>query len=380
MTDPGLAGFMPPAYWHSSLGEALPAVAAALGVPVAGDPGWALPLAPAYVVLLVDGLGAELLRRNAASAPYLSSLTSVGGQVTSGVPSTTAASLTSLGTGLPPGSHGVVGFTTRVPETGRLLNALHWDKTVDPLEWQPQPTLFERLCAANVDVQVVSKREFKGSGLSMASQRGAHFVGADRLGERISAVTKARSYRGRTRPRLVYVYEGDLDWIGHRYGVNSSQWRHQLVAIDAQAQQLRAALPAQTRLLILADHGMIDCPEAARVDVDQFSELREGLALLGGEARLRHLYAVEGAAGDLEMTWRQALGDRAVVLAREQAIALGWFGEVSERVSPRIGDVVVACRANNGVFSSVDFPGERRLVGVHGSLTRDEMLVPVLVD
>ena len=253
MTDPGLAGFMPPAYWHSSLGEALPAVAAALGVPVAGDPGWALPLAPAYVVLLVDGLGAELLRRNAASAPYLSSLTSVGGQVTSGVPSTTAASLTSLGTGLPPGSHGVVGFTTRVPETGRLLNALHWDKTVDPLEWQPQPTLFERLCAANVDVQVVSKREFKGSGLSMASQRGAHFVGADRLGERISAVTKARSYRGRTRPRLVYVYEGDLDWIGHRYGVNSSQWRHQLVAIDAQAQQLRAALPAQTRLLILAE-------------------------------------------------------------------------------------------------------------------------------
>ena len=67
------------------------------------------------------------------------------------MPSTTATSLTSLGTGLPPGAHGLVGFTSRIPGTDTLLNALHWDKAVDPVEWQPHPTAFARLAAAGVD-------------------------------------------------------------------------------------------------------------------------------------------------------------------------------------------------------------------------------------
>ena len=63
------------------------------------------------------------------------------------MPSTTATSLTSLGTGLPPGAHGLVGFTSRVPGTGKLLNALFWDTDVDPIEWQPHPTAFALLQA-----------------------------------------------------------------------------------------------------------------------------------------------------------------------------------------------------------------------------------------
>ncbi len=380
MTGPVLTGFVPPAYRRRSLTEAIPAVAVALGVTEVGDPSWGLPESSAYVVLLIDGLGAELLRRNAACAPYLASLMPGSTQATASVPSTTGVSLTSLGTGLPPGTHGVVGFTTRVPSTGQLLNALHWDKAIDPEDWQPHPTLFERLSAVGVDVRVVSKREFKGSGLSIASQRGAHYIGADRLGERLSAVTEVHRRATPPRASLAYVYEGDLDWVGHRYGVASEQWRHQLTAIDAQAQQLRAALPEHARLLVVADHGMVDCPDRARIDIDKLPGMRDGLALLGGEARLRHLYAVDGAADHLEASWRESLGGRAVVVGRDDAVALGWFGDVSPRVAPRIGDVVVACRGNHGIFSSVDFPGERRLVGLHGSLTPDEMLVPVLVD
>ena len=84
------------------------------------------------------------------------------------MPSTTATSLTSLGTALTPGSHGVVGFTSRIPGTDQLLNALVWDKDVDPLEWQPHPTAFGRLAAAGVHTTVVNKREFAGSGLTLA--------------------------------------------------------------------------------------------------------------------------------------------------------------------------------------------------------------------
>ena len=144
MTD-----FHQPAYGGGSLADLLPAIGAALGVTEPAP--LVLPPAPSYVVFLIDGLGANLLRRYAHMAPYLSSLShplGSPGDLTAGVPSSTVTSLTSLGTALLPGTHGVVGYTSRIPGTDRLLNALMWDKAVDPLEWQPHPTAFQTLAWA----------------------------------------------------------------------------------------------------------------------------------------------------------------------------------------------------------------------------------------
>ncbi|WP_134738913.1 nucleotide pyrophosphatase/phosphodiesterase family protein [Nocardioides sp. 503] len=372
-----MSTFLEPAYGRRSLGDVVPAVAAALGVPAAAEPtGLVLPDAASYVVFLIDGLGARLLERHAHAAPYLSSLLAGQEPGTAGVPSTTATSLTSLGTGLTPGTHGMVGFTSRVPGTGRLLNALFWDQDVDPREWQPHETAFARLQRAGVPVTVVNKREFRDSGLTVAAHRGGDFVGADKAGEGIAAAVAASS----ARPSLTYLYDGDLDWTGHRYGVASSQWLIQLSMIDAEAEQLREALPAHTRLVVVADHGMVDSPPESRVDVDEHLELRDGVALLGGEARFRHLYCQRGAVDDVVATWSEHLGERAEVMTRETAIARGWFGAVAPLVLPRLGDVVVAARGDHGVFSSVDFAYEQTLVGLHGSLTEDEMLIPIVVD
>jgi hypothetical protein len=372
MPDPD-ADFVAPA-WGRSLADVLPAAATALGIdPGFGPNGFRFPEAPAYVVLLVDGLGQELVQDHPAEAPFLHGL--LGEPATCGVPSTTATSLTSLGTGLPAGAHGVVGFTSRVPGTDRLLNALAWDKHVDPEDWQPHPTAFARIEAAGAHTAVVSKREFRDSGLTKASQRGAAYTGADRVGERIVAIARAAAER----PSLTYAYDGDLDWTGHRYGVDSAQWRAQLAATDSMVEQLRDALPAEVRLVVVADHGMVDAPPPSRFDVDTVPGLRDGVALLGGEARFRHLYCRDGAVEDVIATWRSVLDGRVRVLSREDAVATGWFGEVASSVLPRLGDVVVAATGDTAVLSSVDFPYETRLIGLHGSLTAREMRIPVLV-
>jgi hypothetical protein len=371
------APFVPPAYDDRSLTDLVPAVGAALGHPLGPPPrGLELPPASAYVVFLVDGLGAELLRRHRQAAPWLAALLDhAEPPLTAGVPSTTATSLTSLGTGLPPGAHGLVGFTSRIPGTDDLLNALAWSKTVDPVEWQPHPTAFARLVAAGVAVTAVNKREFRGSGLTVAAHRGAEFVGADRVGERIAAVVAATAQR----PSLTYMYDGDLDWTGHRFGVASSAWRQQLAMVDAEAEQLRETLPPDVRLVVVADHGMLDSPPGSRLDVADHPELRDGLALIGGEARFRHLYARGGAVSDVVATWQERLGDRAVVLTRDEAIVRGWFGAVAASVRPRLGDVVVACTGDAAVLDSDAFPYEATLIGLHGSLTPAEMLVPLIV-
>ncbi len=369
-------GFVAPAYEDRSLGDVIPAVARALGVDVGFAPtSLELPEARSYVVFLVDGLGYELLRDHPEQAPFLHELLAGTEPATVGVPSTTATSLTSLGTALTPGTHGLVGFTSRIPGTDELLNALLWSKDVDPREWQPHPTAFNRLSEAGVATTVVNKREFSDSGLTVAGQRGAEFVGADKIGERMAAVLEAAG----PEPSLTYMYEGDLDWTGHRYGVASTSWQLQLSMVDAAAEQLRETLPSHVRVLVVADHGMVDSPPDQRVDTDDHPQLLDGVAVLGGEARFRHLYCRGGAVDDVVATWRDVLGERAEVVTRDDAVARGWFGAVTPAVRPRLGDVMVAARGNLAVMSTGAFPYETRLVGLHGSLTSAEMLIPVLV-
>ncbi|QIX26448.1 alkaline phosphatase family protein [Nocardioides sp. JQ2195] len=369
------AGFVEPAYGSRSLGDVVPAVAAALGSPLGALPSaLTLPEASGYVVFLVDGLGQRLLERYAHAAPYLSEIAATPG--TAGVPSTTATSLTSLGTGLTPGQHGLVGFTARVPGTDTLLNHLFWDQDVDPVEWQPHPTAFDHLSSAGVHVTAVNRRAFVNSGLTRSGHRGANFVGADNVAERLAGVLDAA---GRS-PSLTYVYDGDLDHTGHKHGIASREWLQELSAIDDAAERMREALPGSVRLVVVADHGMVDSPQSSRVDVDDRLQLRDGLALMGGEARFRHLYCRPGAVADVVTTWQEVLGDRASVLTRDEVIERGWLGPVESRVRARLGDVMVACHGDTAVVSTRDFAYENTLVGLHGSLTPDEMTIPIIVD
>jgi hypothetical protein len=132
-------------------------------------------------------------------------------------------------------------------------------------------------------------------------------------------------------------------------------------------------------MVVVADHGMVDASPEGRLDVEDHPELRDGVALLGGEARFRHVYCHGGAVDDVLATWRTVLGERAEVLPRAEAYARGWFGVSRAEVAPRIGDVVVACRGDHVVLDTAHFPYEAKLVGMHGSLTPTEMLVPVVV-
>jgi len=170
-----------PGYGETSLADLASSLLAALGL--AGEPNpLRLPAADRVCVLVVDGLGWELLRGHQAAAPFLSELAVSGRPLTAGFPAMTATSLTSLGTGTPPGRHGVLGYQVAVPGEGRLLNTLRWDSRVDPVGWQPRPTIFERAAAAGIAGFHVAHPAVLRTGLSAAALRGALGVAAGTLG------------------------------------------------------------------------------------------------------------------------------------------------------------------------------------------------------
>jgi hypothetical protein len=365
-----------PKYAESSLDALATSVLASLGVPDEPNP---LQLAPAdrVCLLLVDGLGWELLRAHPAAAPFLSEIAMTASPLTVGFPATTATSLGSLGTGRPPGQHGILGYQVAVPgaDVPRLLNALRWDRGVDPIAWQPGSTIFERAAEAGVRVFRVAPRVLNGTGLSTASMRGAEYLAADTLG---ALVSRAAAALAGDAPALASVYYGDLDSTGHAVGCATDAWLYQLAHVDKLAEQLVSALPRGTVLHITGDHGMVDVAEADRIDADAVTPLRDGVLLLGGEARARQVYCQPGAADDVLATWRQVLGERAWVASREQAISEGWFGPVRAECVARIGDVIAAPSGPYAIVATKGEPRESALIGLHGSLTQSDQLVPLL--
>lgn len=376
---PGATGPVIPRYDDSSLGAVLPGVARALG-DTTDLPAVDLPSASKVCVVIVDGLGRQLLEQEPASAPFLTSLLHEGRTLTAGCPSTTATSMGSFGTGLPPGRHGLVGYEVMDPDRGELLNELRWDPATDPVTWQPYPTMFQSLVTSGVRVVQIGNPEFAGSGLTTAALRGGEFVGAKRLRSRVEIAVDALSGSGRS---LVYLYWGEVDGAGHVFGWRSREWRRALRSADREFERLASRVPAGTLLLFTADHGMLDVPHSDQLDLAFSKELCAGVDVLGGEGRFAQVYCERGSGPEEVATvaarYANVIGDRAWVRTRDQAVAAGWFGPVDDRVLRRIGDVIVA---GIGPFTLVDSrtarPQVLKLIGQHGSLTAAEQLVPLL--
>jgi hypothetical protein len=226
---------------------------------------------------------------------------------------------------------------------------------------------------------VVSRPEYDGSGLTRSAFRGSAYVHApdnESLADQI--VYLARRDRGSR--SLIYGYDPNVDSLGHLHGVGSPQWHRAVAEVDHLVTILLERLPRGSALVITADHGQLNVPPASRLDLDADPRLRVGVDVVAGEARVRYLHTTPGALDDVLATWRETLGDAAVVMPREQAVAEGWFGPIPEEHVERVGDVVVMCTGDHIVLASrTDPPSVSRLVAFHGSATPVEMHIPLLI-
>jgi hypothetical protein len=320
--------------------------------------------ASTVVLLVVDGLGWELLHQHRAALPELAALT--GGPVTTIAPSTTASALTSITTGLAPIQHGVLGFRMRVD--GAVLNVLRWTvdhgAAPDPTRVQRHPPFLGR------EVPVVTKREFRMSGFTAAHLRDVPFHGWT-----TPAVLVERCRRlAASRVPLVYAYYPGVDTVAHEFGLHDGYLARELADTDRLVGQLLDALPDDAALLVTADHG--------EVHVDEWYDLAPVAALVrgcSGEGRFRWLTGARGGAEELAAAVRAEFGHVCWVMTREELVDGGWLGPgpVPAQNVRRLGDVALLPFAPVGLVDPA-MPGERRLVGAHGSLTGAEMLVPLV--
>jgi hypothetical protein len=329
-----------------------------LPAPVAG--------ARATVLLVLDGLGWEALQRFPDRLPELAAC--AGGPVTTVVPSTTPAALTSITTGLPPSRHGITGF--RIRHERGVLNAIRWTLADGGRAPDPDHVQKERVFGGR-RVPVVTKAMFRTTGFTAAHMRGTDFHGWQTTSVLVQEV-RALVLGGAP---FVYAYYSGVDEVAHAHGLESAFYPAELTAADRLVGDLLDALPPDAALVVTADHGQVQVgPDGWRT----LAPLHDLVETYAGDGRFRHLHARSGRAGELHAAAEELHGRAARVFRRDELLDEGWLGpDPVPATYRRVGDVVLAALGPVG-FVDPTLPYEANLVAAHGSITAAEVEVPLV--
>ena len=351
------------------------------------------------ILVLVDALSLFRLQRwmSDGTAPVWKHLVEQGrlAALTSIVPSTTASALTTLWTGRSPAEHGIVGYELWLKEYGLVANMiLHTPITYDndvgslsragfrPEEFLDMPTAGEHLASYGVRSYALQHRSITRSGLSQMFFKDVNVHGYFTPSELWVNLRHLMQTNPNT-PQYFWVYTGQIDHFSHYYHPDDERTAAEFAEFSQAFEhhfldRLSPASRRGTLLLLTADHGMIATQKSGRFDLRNHPHLAELLHILPtGEHRLMYLFTRPRKEGQVRDYFQQAWPGQFLFLDPEEAVAQGLFGpgKPHPRLFDRLGDLIVAARHEAYLWWAEK---ENPLVGQHGGLSPDEMIVPLL--
>ena len=346
------------------------------------------------IFLILDGVGYRKMTRVLADHPgmTLHHLVDRGTclPITSVFPSTTVTALTSYSTGLTPQQHGMIGYRLYLRETQAITNMIQLpmldqehnrqathDVTPDSL--LPVPTVYEQMAEHGVTTHTLLPNHISHSGLSRILYRGCHATHpvvnfADML---VTARQILEQAKGKT---FVSLYWPGPDSIAHTRGPETESYLAELLSIDAAIKRELLGRVDRTLLLISSDHGFVPMRASDYLKLSQLPELSAGLLLPPvGEPRASYLFLRHRNGSSSAQFSPTELPAGLLELTASQALNLGLFGHGTPHPEflHRLGDLVVVSTGAAGIYHP--YPGAPLLAGMHGGLTQDEMLVPLIV-
>jgi len=333
---------------------------------------------------VIDGLGFNFLRAH-PQAVHLNA--HLRGSMTSVYPPTTASAITTLLTGAAPQQHGLTGWYMYFRELGSILTVLPGKARyggvglaaagIDTAALLGHVAFSERIdvSACTIAPASIARSDFNRAHLGRA--RLLSYSGMPGL---LAAISAELHTGGR---KFVYAYWPGLDGIGHREGMGSESARTHLLELDqAFMTLLEQVRGTDTLVIVCADHGQVDTTPATRLCLDDHPDLHDLLAMpLCGEPRSVYCYLRPGCENRFDAYVASAFAGAACAFPASQLIEANWFGlgEPHPELRRRIGDRVLLMQSN---YSLQDWlPQEKRfaMVGAHGGLSGDELLVPLIV-
>lgn len=340
------------------------------------------------IIILLDALGINVAMRMGAfrrlwdKAMFKCILTST-------TPSTTATALASLAYCLTPIEHGILGYRMFLENVATIIHTLRFspiysegvDKLIEygvnPLDLVPYETIFNRASFANIKCYNIIPDGLKEKAYTKVISKGSEVVGYETFSDLIAKIVKiSRSSNDR---KLIYAYWWGIDEIEHVYGASSFEVSVEIECISYMINYLIDLLDGtRSIIMVTADHGQIS--NVKDIDLRSTEVSKFLLHPPGGEARFLYLYPID----EKKVTKYFENFPDVVIYERAQAIKEGFFGPSNKAkgdVVRRIGDLIVTSLGNKAFIYKlkVNVKEEKELIGRHGSLTPEEMLVPLVI-
>jgi len=306
--------------------------------------------------------------------------------ITSIFPSTTACAMLSFYTGLTPGEHGVMGFTTYVKELGTIVNMLNLSH---PSQEVPLPLIHQ-----NFTKYISEKAVPIGDMLAEKGIKGYSVIPASIY----DTPTNQFYHRGLERVKYYYpwdafqatrkilqenenvfldLYIPTVDTLSHHYGPFSPE------TLSSASDLLKLLLNSLEgikglTLLLTADHGQTD-NTVSHVADDSLMELLEMPPWGDSRAAFMKVKDEEKVRKHFEENLK---GFK--LFTREEYLKEGFLGEyVDPRFQDRLGDILAVPEVPESLIYSYRGPeGDKDYIafkGHHGGLTEEEQLVPLLI-
>jgi hypothetical protein len=365
------------------------------------------------VLLIVDALGYDQLRTlmDEGVAPGVAtackSPQAFFMPATSVFPSTTVTALTTAATAYAPAQHGIMCTNIYLREIGSMVHLIgmrpslaptttpYSETQLNPDTLVPVPNLYLRMEKAGVDVGMVNFYQFKGSSISRFTSAGSQagtsgFIGYITPADGFAQLRDRLQAKSSSNKSFTYLYIPSVDTIAHRRGPLSTSYRAEVAALDfALKRELLEPLAGRsdTVMLFVADHGQRPAYPDKLLWLNDHPDLTQLLFVPAtGESQARFLHVKPGAEAAAWNYVQQHLAEQFVALPTTDAIALGLFGLPNQPTSveccDRIGELILISRSDWMCYQWLGQPpaqtNEPFISGVHGGLSRAEMLIPFL--
>lgn len=337
------------------------------------------------VFVLLDGLGMNVVRRLPEDAFVVRHLR---GQLNATCPSTTACALTSVATGAYPNRHAVTGWFTHLPEFELTAMILPFAE-----RFSSQPLVKRGIRPEDVlplsPICARMKREpltlvpayIANTTYNVYSRGGTEGAGYESLTDGISKVIQ--NVMGADGPTYTHLYLHDIDTLCHHVGVNHDTVVPLVMGIDLELQRLATALAGRARIVVTADHGLIDVPKPEQALLLAGDPMLELLVVPpSGDARMPIFHVREGEREAFVATFRERFADRMVLVDVDAAESMELFGPgaMSPVARRRFGDfVAVPFKAMTLAYHPPHKPLTDLYLAVHAGLSPEEMTVPLCI-
>lgn len=353
------------------------------------------------ILILCDGLGYREFRKQKKG--FLGALSEKGNvrPITTVFPSTTAAALTTVSTGLTPQEHGLPEWYVYMEEIGEVIVTLPFTRVgeygrdtledvMDPRTLFDGTTIFQRLKNAGVSCTSFSSRTLARTAYSTVTRTGSEVVPyASASDLTVSLRHLVERARGKN---FAYVYWSFVDTIEHIYGPNTDETEVEASLISHALQEgflskLDKEAAKKTLVLLTADHGQLNVDTEKTLYMNRFTKLvRNFLRSPTGErippwgsARDSYLLVDESKLEEMRDYLQKKLNGIATVLKTEDAVRDGLFGinKTSRKFMRRVGNLMILPHGNNTVWYRYEKGEPLKVRGHHGGLTEDEMTIPL---